>query len=459
MDGDPYLEVLTHSILPFAGILVVLVVIHELGHFITAKMAGVQVLEFGIGYPPKIWGIQKGETEYTINLLPLGGFVRLLGEEDPTAPRSLAGKPAGTRLIVMGAGSFMNFVLAILLFTIALMIPKEIAVGGATISQVVPGSPAAMAGLKSGDEIVSIGGRKVENTADASYNIRLRLGEDTDFVVQRTDAATRETKRETVTVRPRWAPPAYVYQVRAGDDVSKVVSETGFDAAAVRDAAGIKYLLDPNKDLTLPDGTTYTTKSGDTVQSVAKATRVPEEDIAKLAGLPDQNTLPSDKTTLNFAQGATGIRIASQTPFTETRSYGPFEAFKKGWQQTFDSLKLARNQIVMWVKGAGSAPVSGPIGIAQATGEVVDQAGWRSLVDLAALLSINLAILNILPLPMLDGGRMAFVLIEVARRGRRISPQKEAMVHFVGMVALLILVVVLSYFDVARIVRGDTLFR
>ena len=113
----------------------------------------------------------------------------------------------------------------------------------------------------------------------------------------------------------------------------------------------------------------------------------------------------------------------------------------------------------MWVKGAGSAPVSGPIGIAQATGEVVDQAGWRSLVDLAALLSINLAILNILPLPMLDGGRMAFVLIEIARRGRRISPPKEAMVHFVGMVALLILVVVLSYFDVARIVRGDTLFR
>jgi regulator of sigma E protease len=90
---------------------------------------------------------------------------------------------------------------------------------------------------------------------------------------------------------------------------------------------------------------------------------------------------------------------------------------------------------------------------------VVKEAGWKSLVDLAALLSINLAILNILPLPMLDGGRMAFVLIEVARRGRRISPQKEAMVHFFGMVAMLILVVVLSYFDVARIFRGESLLR
>ena len=118
--------------------------------------------------------------------------------------------------------------------------------------------------------------------------------------------------------------------------------------------------------------------------------------------------------------------------------------------------------MVLLRQAVGERPAGGALTAEhprQATGEVVEEAGWRSLVDLAALLSINLAILNILPLPMLDGGRMAFVLIEVARRGRRISPQKEAMVHLVGMVALLLLVVVLSYFDVARIVRGDTLFR
>jgi regulator of sigma E protease len=132
---------------------------------------------------------------------------------------------------------------------------------------------------------------------------------------------------------------------------------------------------------------------------------------------------------------------------------------QRGWRSTFDALKLARNEIISWVRGGSSAPVSGPIGIAQATGEVFREAGWKSLMDLAALLSINLAILNILPLPMLDGGRMAFVVIEVLRRGRRIAPAKEAMVHLVGMVALLILVVALSYFDVARIVKGDTLFR
>src|SRR5439155_7204011 len=157
-----------------------------------------------------------------------------------------------------------------------------------------------------------------------------------------------------------------------------------------------------------------------------------------------------------FTQGATGIRIGSQYSFTEMHSEPPLNAVQHGVRTTFDSLKLARNEIISWVKGGSKPAISGPIGIAQTTGEVVRQAGWRSLVDLAALLSINLAILNILPLPMLDGGRMAFVLIEVARRGRRVSPQKEAMVHLVGMAALLLLVVVLSYFDVARIVRGDT---
>src|SRR3990172_5634969 len=105
--------------------LVVLIVVHELGHFVTAKLAGVHVLEFGLGYPPRLFGIKLGETEYTLNALPLGGFVRLLGEEDPSDPQSLAAQAAWKRLIVMGAGSFMNFLLAVLLFTATLLIARE----------------------------------------------------------------------------------------------------------------------------------------------------------------------------------------------------------------------------------------------------------------------------------------------------------------------------------------------
>ena len=109
------MSVLTESILPFALVLVFLVVVHELGHFFTAKAFGVKVLEFGIGYPPRVWGFKFRDTDYTVNILPLGGFVRLLGEEDPSDPRSLAAQPAWKRLVVMGAGSFMNFALAVAL--------------------------------------------------------------------------------------------------------------------------------------------------------------------------------------------------------------------------------------------------------------------------------------------------------------------------------------------------------
>jgi len=185
---------------------------------------------------------------------------------------------------------------------------------------------------------------------------------------------------------------------------------------------------------------------------------LPDAEVAAAAGLPDQSALLAGKA-LHFTQGATGIRIGPQYDFTENHSEPPLTALRHGVRTTFDSLKLARNEIISWVKGGSKPAISGPIGIAQTTGEVVKQAGWRSLVELAGILSINLAILNVLPLPMLDGGRMAFVVIEVLRRGKRIAPAKEALVHLVGFGAMLILVVVLSYFDIARIISGGSLFR
>ena len=104
-----------------------------------------------------------------------------------------------------------------------------------------------------------------------------------------------------------------------------------------------------------------------------------------------------------------------------------------------------------------SKDLSGPVGIARVTGEVIERAGWLRLIELAALLSLNLAIINILPLPMLDGGRIFFVLVEIARRGKRISPEREGLVHLAGFVALLLFVVVISYFDIVKAISGESL--
>ena len=170
-------------------------------------------------------------------------------------------------------------------------------------------------------------------------------------------------------------------------------------------------------------------------------------------------------------QGPTGITIAPEVvnpadgrPFTTTVSLAPWEAIPQGFQLTWDTLILARNQIISWVRGTSSPEFQGPVGIAQTTGEVATAAGSAQgaispLLELAALLSINLGILNLLPLPMLDGGRMFFVGIEVIRRGKRIRPEREALVHLIGFVAFIALALVVTFYDISRIASGDSILR
>ncbi len=359
------------SLLPFVAILIVLIIAHELGHFITAKITRVRVQEFGLGFPPRLWGKQIGETIYSINALPLGGFVRMLGEEDPGDPASLAAKPHWVRLLVLSSGSTMNFLLPVLLFTVSFMIPRAVPVGLTQIAQVISDSPAEKAGLQAGDVILAINGHEVRNTQEVGTQIRLNLGETITMRVK------QQGEFKEIPVYARWSPPTYV-------------------------------------------------------DSEGKERR----------------------------QGPTGIVIAPLYPgMTESEAFPPWQAIPKGVQTTVEALTLARNEVISWVKGGGTPQVAGPVGIAQATGEVVEEAGYRPLLDFAALLSINLAIVNILPLPMLDGGRIMFVLLEIVRRGKRVAPEKEALVHFIGFALIISLAVAVTYFDILRILRGESLFR
>jgi regulator of sigma E protease len=356
-----------YSVLPFLAMLVALIVFHELGHFITAKLFGIKVLEAGLGYPPRAWGFTWHGTLYSVNWLPLGGFVRLLGEEDPSDPQSLAAQVAWKRLIVLASGAFMNIVLPVILFAVAFTVPRQVSPGPAIIDVVEKGSPAAEAGLQQGDRILELNGSSVKNVAEAGQIIRLNMGENITFKVQR-QAPGGGFDVMNLRVKSRWAPPS--------------------------------------------------------------------------------------------GQGPTGIRIGNLygTRIMQTQSYPPWKALARGWTSTWDSLTLARNQVIAMFKGGPGPQVAGPVGIAEATGEVVKEAGWQHLLDFAALLSINLAIINILPLPMLDGGRIVFVLLEIARRGKRVAPEKEAIVHLVGLALIITMAVVITYFDIIRIIGGRSLF-
>lgn len=385
---------IVRAAVPFLGLLLVLVVLHEFGHFIAAKAFGIKVLEFGIGFPPKAMTyFRKGDTEYTLNWLPIGGFVRLLGEEDPTDPRSLAAAPRWKRLTVMFAGVFMNLILAVLLLAVGFMVPRERSLAGAQVGEVAAGSPAAEAkisgemrdgseplqGLQPGDRVLEVAGREVKNTNELIYANRLNLGKTQTWVISRASSTL------TADVFARWHPPA------------------GQGPTGIRISA-------PSR-------------------------------------------------CVEFDDAGACTRAELLFPFTESVSDYPWVAFPKAVGSLWDTVVLTKNEIQSRIGGNSGSPsgedqptFTGPVGIATTTGELIKQEGWRPLIEFAALLSLNLAVFNALPLPMLDGGRIFFVFVEILRGGRRVAPEKEALVHLTGFALLMAGVLVVTYFDIARLV-------
>ena len=347
------------TIVAFVAVLVVLIIAHELGHFVTAKASGVKVEEFGLGFPPRLLSIRKGETLYSLNAIPLGGFTKMAGEEDSTVPRSLASKSIATRILVLSAGSLMNFLLPLLLFSIAFMIPHNLVVGQVLVEEVVPNSPAAGAGIEAGDTLLRIDGNPVRNIGDVHRYIQLNLGKEITVLTEHSDSTT-----ESVQVIPRWTPPE--------------------------------------------------------------------------------------------GQGATGIVVKMVYP-TIVRQHEPFwKAIPLGVGECIETFILFKNGIVSMIIGTVPVAVAGPVGIAQITGEVA-KAGISPLLEFAAFLSINLGLINIFPLPALDGGRIAFVLLEWVRRGKRISPKIEGLVHFIGFAMLMGVILLITYQDIIRIIAGESL--
>jgi regulator of sigma E protease len=343
----------------FLVILGPLVLAHEFGHFILAKLSHIRIEEFGLGYPPRLLRLAKiGETEYTLNALPLGGFVRLAGEEDPTLPDSFASKSWYARAGTLIAGPAMNLILAGLLLAFLFSwsgVPKPLHGQGVIINTVIQGSPAAEAGLQTGDTILQIDGRYLEDTTDLQTYIRAHANQEVQMIVSR-DGQILPTP---IALTPRVNPP--------------------------------------------------------------------------------EN------------EGPLGIGISMPT---ETVRYPWYQSIPLGFQYAFQIATLMIDQLSKMIRGMVAPDLAGPIGIASLTQQAA-QTGADSLIYLAALLSVNLAFINLLPFPALDGGRLLFIFIEVLRGGRRVDPAKERFVHLVGMVFLLSLMLVISFFDVQRLVGGQ----
>ena len=549
-----------------------LVFIHEMGHFLTAKWFGITVKEFGFGFPPRLIGIRfsPGGTIYSINWIPLGGFVRMVGEHgegieegryvrqkpeknvilvrgrhnypdfyglfaiprdasqedirrsyvelveliqlreperrdrmlhtlqiayselsnpekraaydemirnvemEPADPPDFYGllevssnasqdeidkgyedlvtlinekKPdnrAGLiryaehahsvlsdpesrasydrrmraivpeevsfakqtvlkRAIVLVSGSAVNLVFPIIVFAVMFALPHDVPSGRVVITAVAPDSPAEQAGLTSGDTVVAVNGKELDTHADLMQEVMSSLGEQTELTVQRGVFITGNPSpqpttggHEIVSLVPRVKPP----ELRV-----------------------VEQVVDPAHEVSLADARRYqpNLQVGDTLR-----------------------------------QGAMGVMIGTFDTRMVARDYSVVQAVPMSFQQMWNVLTLTRTSIVRWASGGPDPGLSGPVGIARVTGEVA-QIGISPLLQLTAIISISLGIVNLLPIPALDGGRLLFVVIEFLRGGKPISPRREGMAHLIGFLVLIGLIVVVSYFDIVRLINGDSI--
>ena len=420
---------------------------------------------------------------WSFNWLPLGGFVRLLGEEDPTAEGSLASKGRGPRIAVMAAGAVVNAIIPFILLPLILLIPQDVQVGNVVMMSVFSGSPAAEAGIRSGDRVVRVDGRTIETVGELQSAVTLKLGSESTWEIMRglpdpfaaPGAAQYQYTGEIdeVTIVPRWRPPSRVVVL----DVEDPSEQLSVGEARLYDPfAGISSTLtvvntvaDTSRQILLEDAFRFDTGAqlGDVMQIVRDGQDSPTRSDIPITDARALN--PDLGASTRVQEGAVGVQIATADVRTVTRSEPFFSAWPAGARQAWDSIVLTRNAINGIAVGSQNPQFTetptftGPVGIGQLTGEIaVADASFAAkvttLASLAAVISFSLAVINILPIPALDGGRIFFVLIEILRGGRRISPEREGLVHLAGFIVLLAFIAIISVQDIGRIFRGESFF-
>jgi regulator of sigma E protease len=381
-----------YSAVPFVLILGLLVFVHEWGHYVAARRAGMKVHAFAIGMGPAIWTFRRRfpappqpvsltapgetsaegaspsdesgaateqeefyETTYSICAIPIGGYVRIAGmdpNEDPDEPGGFNTRPWGWRFVTLIAGCVMNFVLAAFIFCLMGMFIGYPVGSTNKIDEVIPKTPAASAGLKPGDRIVGVADLRTSDVSRLRTAIESHPGEKIQLLIQ-----------------------------RGGESLTRPITPST------------------------------------------------EKEDGKTVG------------RIGIAFGQSYERV------------NPIKAVGLGVTQTYDMTAGMIEGIVLMIRGKVQGGVGGPAAIFEATGREAKK-GTANLMGFAAMLSINLGIINLLPIPALDGGRLLFLLLEALRRGRRVDPKKEAYVHFVGLVLILLFMVVITYHDIKNIIHG-----
>ncbi len=424
------------TIVYFLVVIGILVFVHELGHFIMAKRAGVRVEKFSLGMGPKLFGYRKGETEYIISALPLGGYVKMAGEnpdEEPTgAPDEFQSKTVWQRAKIAFTGPFTNILLAFMVMPLVFMVGTYVE-GPAKVGYVEKDSPAERAGFHAGDVIEKINGRGIADWTKALTLIA--VNPDTDITV----LLDRDGEKKTLVLRPEAATELMIGTSGLVPDMPAEIGrlKPGFPA----EKAGVAV---NDKIISVDDRTIYHWNQFSSLvkESGGKRLLLAVERSGKRMSIAVTPVQDGGRYVI-------GVEPVMRLVF---KRYGFIEAIPLGFEKTVEAIDLTFITLKKLLTfNLSIKTLGGPVMIAQMSGQAAE-AGPSAFLSLLAVISISLGILNLLPIPVLDGGLLLFLAIEAVRK-KPLSRRTMEIAQSVGATVLILLIAVVSYNDIMRLLK------
>lgn len=443
-----------------------LIALHEWGHYFVARLCGVKVLTYSIGFGPKLlsWTSKKTGINYAFSAVPLGGYVKMLDEREGEVPaneRHLAfntQKP-WKKIAIVAAGPIMNLLIAVVLFSAIFMIPKEDL--ATKIGSIIPDSPVATTSLKKDDEVVAIDGKAVQSWEDVNFALADRMGEDGNIAVT-VKPANHPQSETTVQV-----PIEHFMQTADNRTTGKDTMESLGILPWLPTIPAVIDSLDPNgagAKQGLKKGDTITAMNGKPINdwiTMSRTVRAYPEQTIQFSVLRDGKNLtlpitPASKKTMMGAKigviGAGNVPVDNTIPadYKKTVVYSPLGAIKKAYQKTEYVSMMTLKSFGKMVTGQVSLDnISGPITIAKVAHQSFN-IGWEAVLSFMGLISLSLAVMNLLPIPVLDGGHIVMYLYE-AVRGKPLPEQAQEWGMKVGLALLACFMLLAVGNDVSRL--------
>ncbi len=421
------------TLIYFLIVIGILVFVHEFGHFIMAKRAGVRVEKFSLGMGPKIFGYKKGDTEYVLSALPLGGYVKMAGENPDEAPTGATdefqAKTVWQRATIAATGPLTNIVLAFLVMPLVYLVGTY-TLGAARVGYVEKGSPAEQAGFQVGDTIERANGRTVVDWEKAE--MQMAVNPDTDIAI----VIERNGERKTLTLRPKLDPERKIGVSGLYPDFPAEIG--GVMKGLPAEQAGIKL----NDKIVGVDGTAvhYWNQF---------STAIKKSQGKKLALTVEREGKPLVIAVTPIEKDGKFVIGVEPLMRLVFKQYGFLDSVRLGFNKTIEYIDLTFVTLKkLLTLDLSIKTLGGPVMIAQMSGKAA-AAGLSSFLSLLAMISISLGILNLLPVPVLDGGLLLFLAIEAVRK-KPMSQQVMAVSQNIGAAVLISLIVVVSYNDVMR---------